>query len=176
MQLERTTFPKTTLLNCLGRVTVTIRAEFEGWSPYTGNTMAVAAVTPRVRTIVICDEVTASLTEPDVFTLDGVRLRLEAASVPCLTNVSVFLLLASPRRGSYSGKLVIVNDRTDRAIRYVKLMAKFGQDSELLPLVVEIAGCEFPAAGLYRFEVYFSARGNEALKGEHPFHVTMYEE
>ena len=46
--------------------------------------MAVAAVTPRVRTIVICDDVSASLTENGVFTLEGVRLHLEAASFPCV--------------------------------------------------------------------------------------------
>jgi len=44
--------------------------------------MAVAAVTPRVRTIVICDDVSASLTENGVFTLEGVRLHLEANSFP----------------------------------------------------------------------------------------------
>src|SRR5258708_3643136 len=105
--------------------------------------MAVAAVTPRVRTIVICDDVSASLTETDVFTLEGVRLHLEAASVPCRASLSVFLLLSSARKGSYSGKLVIVNERTDRAIRYVKLLATFRDDNELLPLDVGIDDCDF---------------------------------
>jgi hypothetical protein len=49
--------------------------------------MAVAAVTPRVRTIVIrtiviCDDVSASLTENGVFTLEGVRLHMQATSFP----------------------------------------------------------------------------------------------
>jgi hypothetical protein len=35
--------------------------------------MAVVAVTPRIRTIVICDDVSASLTEDGVFTLEGTR-------------------------------------------------------------------------------------------------------
>jgi hypothetical protein len=101
---------------------------------------------------------------------------LEATSVPCRASLSVFLLLSSARKGSYAGKLVIVNERTDRAIRYVKLLATFREDNELLPLDVEIGGCEFPEAGQYRFEVYFSARGSEALKGEHPFRVISHEE
>ena len=42
--------------------------------------MAIAAVTPRVRTIVICDDVSASFTETGVFTLECVRSHLEAAS------------------------------------------------------------------------------------------------
>ena len=87
--------------------------------------MAVAAVTPRVRTIVICDNVSASLTENGVFTLEGVRLHLEASSFPCRAALSLFLLLSSPRKGRYSGKILVVNERSDRPIRYVKFLARF---------------------------------------------------
>ena len=121
--------------------------------------MAVAAVTPRVRTIVICDEVVASLTEEGVFTLEGVRQHLEAASFPWRAAFSVFLLLSSPRKGKYSGKILVVNEGTDRPIRYAKLVAAFGQDNELLPLYVEVRDCVFPDAGQYSFEIYFSAPG-----------------
>jgi hypothetical protein len=48
--------------------------------------MAVAAVTPRVRTIVICDDVATSPTEEGVFTLEGVRQHLEAASFPWFSH------------------------------------------------------------------------------------------
>jgi hypothetical protein len=139
--------------------------------------MAVAAVTPRVRTIVICDAVVASLTEDGVFTLEGVRQHLEAASFPWRAALNLFLLLSSPRKGKYSGNILIVNERTDRPIRYVKFLATFQQDNELLPLYVEIGDCVFPEAGHYNFEIYFSARGGgEALKGEHPFTVLSHEE
>jgi hypothetical protein len=87
--------------------------------------MAVAAVTPRVRAIVICDDVTASLTEEGVFTLEGVRQHLEAASFPWRAVLSVFLLLSSPRKGNYAGKILIVNERNDRPIRYVKFWPRF---------------------------------------------------
>jgi hypothetical protein len=138
--------------------------------------MAVAAVTPRVRTIVICDEVAASLTEDGVFTLEGVRQHLEAASFPWRAALSVFLLLSSPRKGEYAGKILIVNERDDRTIRYVKFVATFQEDNELLPLDVALGDCVFPEAGQYSFQVYFSARGDEALKGEHPFTVLAPEE
>jgi hypothetical protein len=139
--------------------------------------MAVAAVTPRVRTLVICDEVSASLTEDGVFTLEGVRQHLDATSFPWRAAVSLFLLLSSPRKGRYPGKVLIVNDRSDRPIRYVKFLATFQEDNELLPLYVEIGECAFPEPGLYTFQVYFAARGGvEALKGEHPFFVRRYEE
>jgi hypothetical protein len=139
--------------------------------------MAAAAVTPRVRTIVICDNVSASLTEHGVFTLEGVRLHLEAASFPSRATLSLFLLLSSPRKGRYAGKILVVNERSDRPIRYVKFFATFQEDNKLLPLFVEVGACVFPEAGLYSFEVYFSARdGGEALKGEHPFTVLSREE
>ncbi len=139
--------------------------------------MAIAAVTPRVRTIVICDDVSASLTENGVFTLEGVRSHLEATSFPCPAALSLFLLLSSPRKGRYSGKILVVNERTDRPIRYVKFLATFQEDNELLPLYVEVGDCVFPQPGLYSFEIYFSARGGgDALKGEHPFTVLSHEE
>ena len=73
--------------------------------------MAVAAVTPRVRTIVICDEVVPSLLEAGVFTLEGVRQHLEPPSLPWRATLSLFMLLSSPRKGSYSAKILIVNER-----------------------------------------------------------------
>jgi hypothetical protein len=138
--------------------------------------MAVAAVTPRVRTIVICDEVVPSLTERGVFTLEGVRQHLEAASFPWRAAFSVFLLLSSARKGKYAGKILVVNDRDDRALRYVKFSPSFREDNELLPLYVDIPDCVFPEAGRYNFAVFFSAPDGEALKGEHPFTVFGHEE
>jgi hypothetical protein len=138
--------------------------------------MAVAAVTPRVRTIVVCEDVAASLTEDGVFTLIGVRLHLEVASCPWRAVLRLFLVLSSPRKGRYAGKILIVNERNDRPIRYVKFFAVFQQDNEVLPLYVDVGECVFPEAGPYNFEIYFSARGGgEALKGEHPLTVLSRE-
>jgi hypothetical protein len=132
--------------------------------------MAVAAVTPRVRTIVICDEVFPSSIEDGVFNREGVRQHLEPASVPWRGALSLFLLLSCPRNGRYSGKILLVNQRNDRPTRYVKFFAAFQENNELFPLYVEITDCMFPEAGQYSFEIYFSARsGGEALKGEHLF-------
>ena len=137
--------------------------------------MAVAAATPRVRTIVVCDDVSASLTEEKVFTLEGVRHHLDAAVFPCRFPLNLFLLLSSPRKGKYSGKILVVNQRSDKALRYVKFVAEFHDDNELLPLYVDIGDCVFPEFGQYSFEIYFSAPGRgEALKGEHPFIVLAH--
>jgi hypothetical protein len=112
--------------------------------------MAIAAVTPRVRTIVICDEVSASLTEDNVFALEGVRQHLRAESFPFRSTLTVFLLLSCPRKGKYSGKILIVNEQNDKPIRYEKFVATFQEDNELLPLIVEIDNCIFPEASQYR--------------------------
>jgi hypothetical protein len=138
--------------------------------------MAVAAVTPRVRTMAVCDDVTASLTEDNVFTLEGVRLHLEAASFPWRAALSLYLLLSSPRKGGYAGRVLIFNERNEKLIRYVKLYVTFSEENELLPLYVDVGDCVFPEAGRYSFEIRFSVGGGEALKGEHPFTVRSREE
>jgi hypothetical protein len=139
--------------------------------------VAVAAVTPRVRNIVICDDVTASLTEEGVFTLESVRQRLTASSFPCRADLNLFLVVSSPRKGRYAGKVLVINERDGTCVRYVKFDATFYEDNEVLSLHVETGACMFPEAGHYNFDVYFSARGSgDALKGEHLFTVLPYEE
>jgi hypothetical protein len=121
--------------------------------------MAVAALTPHVRTIVICDAVSASRTEERVFTLKGARQHLEAASFPWRATLGVFLLLSSPRKGKYAGKVLIINERNEHVILYEKFLPEFEEDNELLPWYVNIDNCVFPEAGHYKFEVYFTAHG-----------------
>jgi hypothetical protein len=139
--------------------------------------MAVATVMPRVRTIVICDDVSASPIEDGVFTLEGVRQHLEAEFFPWRAALSLFLVLSSPRSGRYAGKILIVSERNNKAVRYMKFLATFDDEDQVLPLYIEMEDCVFPEAGRYSFEIYFSARdGGEALKGEHPFTVFATEE
>jgi hypothetical protein len=59
--------------------------------------MPAAALTPRVRIMVVCDEVIASETENDVFTLEGVRQYLVAQSLPCEFHPRLFLVLEQDR-------------------------------------------------------------------------------
>ena len=58
--------------------------------------------------------------------------------------INLFLLLSSPRKGKYSGKILVVNQRTDKALRYVKFVAEFHEDNELLPLYVDIGDAFSP--------------------------------
>jgi hypothetical protein len=138
--------------------------------------MAVAAITPRVRSIIICDDVTESPIEDRVFNIEGARLQFVAQSLPWSAAPKLYLVLSSPRKGRYPGKVLLIDDQTERSIRYVKFLAEFHRDNELLPLYVEVGECQFPGAGPYRFEIYFSARGDEALKGEFPLTVVVHED
>lgn len=89
----------------------------------------------------------------------------------------MYLLLSSLRKGRYSGKVLVINERNDHRIRYEKFLAEFGEVNDLLPLYVDMSECVFPEPGHYNFEVYFTARdGGEVLKGEHLFNVLPLEE
>jgi hypothetical protein len=139
--------------------------------------MSAAALTPRVRTIVICDDVSASLTEEGVFTLEGVRYHLTVSSLPWRRGLDLFLLLSSARQGEYSGRVLVISERTDKAVRYVKFLAPFDEDNQLLVMYVELGECVFPHAGQYSIEISFSSgTGSDALKGEHPFFIVLHEE
>jgi hypothetical protein len=137
--------------------------------------MSAAALTPRVRILAVCDGVAASETEAGVFTLEGVRQHLRAESFPCLFRPSLFLLLSTPRKETYRGKVLLIHERTDRTLRYLGFLAAFEEDNELLPLYLDVRDCEFPEPGLYTFQVWFTAaNGAEALKAEHPFHALTF--
>jgi hypothetical protein len=108
---------------------------------------------------------------------EGVRQHLRAGSFPFRVSLNLFLLLSSSRKGQYAGKILVVNEQANKTVRYVKVLAAFEDDNELLPLYVDVGDCIFPGAGQYSFQIYFSARdGSEALKGEHPFTVLAEEE
>jgi hypothetical protein len=64
-----------------------------------------AALTPRVRQIVVCDDAVRSDIEDEVFTLEGVRHGFGAGSFPCVRALSVYLLLSYPRGGSFTGEV-----------------------------------------------------------------------
>lgn len=139
--------------------------------------MAAAAVTPRVRMIVICDEVSASETEDGVFNLEGVRQYFRAATFPWRADLCVLLLLSSARKGRYPGTIRVVRDQDERVIRLVNFTTTFRIDNEFLFVPLGIDSCVFPKPGRYTFQVSFSSRGGEeALKGEYPFALISDEE
>jgi hypothetical protein len=136
--------------------------------------MSAAALTPRVRILAVCDEVTPSDVEEGVFTLEGVRQHVSAESFPYLYRPSLFLLLSSPRRGAYRGRVLVVHEEADRTFRYLGFRVAFEEDHALLPLYLDLGECQFREPGRYTFQVWFSSvSGAEALKAEHPFHALL---
>lgn len=139
--------------------------------------MSAAALTPRVRSMVVCNEVTSSTIEANVFTLEGVRTHLYAESFPWGAELNLFLLLSSTQEGNYEGKVLVIDDHYDRCLRYVKFTAAFEEANELVCLYASIGVCVFPHPGQYTFQVYFQSKtAGEALKGELPFNVLSQED
>jgi hypothetical protein len=138
--------------------------------------MSDASLTPRVRSLLVCDDVIASEVENGVFTLEGVRQQVTADTFPWKVQLNLFLLLSSARKGTYQGKVVLVHDETNKSARYVKFRAKFGEDNEILPLYVGLGWCPFAEAGQYTLQVFFAPpEGSDVLKGELPFVVSNEE-
>jgi hypothetical protein len=138
---------------------------------------AAAALTPRVRIMVVCDEVIPSDIENDVFTLEGVRQHVVAELLPCLFEPTLYLCLSCSRRGKYRGETLIIHDRSDRTIRQVKFTATFRHDNEMLPITIAMGECRFPEPGEYTLQVSFvSQRGEWVLKAEQPFEVLSRED
>ncbi len=135
-----------------------------------------AALTPRVRTIVVCDEASGSEIEEGVYTLEGVRQGFHAESFPCVRGLAVYLLLSYPRRGSFDGQVKLVDEDEDKTLRYAKFSASFEGPSDLVPVAVAMDNCVFPGPGVYMIQVEFWTEAGDVQKGEQPFQVRQMEE
>lgn len=136
--------------------------------------MAAASLTPRVRFMAICDGVRESKTEAGVFDLKGVRHAIAANAFPFVpSRLWLFLLLSSPRTGEFPGYVVVVHDKSDKAILFGKLEPRptFNVGDEVLPGSCPIR-CAFPEEGRYTVQLwFFQEQGSDVLKGELPFSV-----
>jgi hypothetical protein len=134
--------------------------------------MAAAALTPRVRVMVVCDAVRASSLEDGVFDLRGVRDYLRAASFPFRPRrLWLYLVLSSPRTRRYPGSVVIIDDETGKTIFHSKINPTFLEAIRFLPLPMRL-NCTFPRPGRYTIEVRFlQDEGPDVVKAEQPFYV-----
>lgn len=117
--------------------------------------MSAAALTPRVRALVVCDEAFAHDTEQDAHTLEGTRPSFEATAFPCVRSLWVYLLLSYPRGGRFEGQVRLLDDREEKVIRYAKFSADLSAGEDLVPILVEVDNCSFPVPGSYTFQVHF---------------------
>jgi hypothetical protein len=136
--------------------------------------MALAALTPRVRIMALCDGVRESKTEAGVFHLKGVRQGMIAATFPFVpSRLSLFVLLSSPRAGEFPGYVRVVNDETDRVVFHGHLAPapSFGPNGGQW-VICYLVRCRFPQEGSYLVQVsFFQEQGSDIIKGELPFAV-----
>jgi hypothetical protein len=135
---------------------------------------AAAALTPRVRMMILCDEVRKSKTEPGVFHLKSVRQEIKVGSFPSIrTEFCLFLVLSNTRPGKFPASICIVSETSDKTVHYAHLDPPpvFGNDGGLFIVSVPI-GCRFPEEGIYCAQMwFFQQQGSDVLKGEFPFLV-----
>src|SRR5262245_41338188 len=117
--------------------------------------MSAAALTPRVRNLVVCDEATRSEIEDEVFTLEGVRYGFGAESFPCVRDLDVYLLLSHPRGGQFAGEVRLVPFDEAKLIRMTKFTADFDVSPGIRALTVDLANCAFPEAETNMIQIYF---------------------
>jgi hypothetical protein len=119
--------------------------------------MAAAVLTPRVRLMTVCDRVRESDTEASVFHLRGVRQGIVAQAFPFVAiRLWVFLVLSSPRPGTYPGYIRVLDERTDRAIFFAHLVPDpyFDGADQTLAAVARLR-CAFPQGGRYTIQLWF---------------------
>jgi hypothetical protein len=132
-----------------------------------------AALTPRVRTLVICDGVRISSLEENVFHLRGARCHLHVDSFPSRRRLRLFMILSSPRPGRFPGYVKVIHDQTDRAVFYGQIdpAPHFPDAGDLLPLIVRLL-IRFPRPGRYTVQIwFFQETSADILKMEQPLYV-----
>jgi hypothetical protein len=136
--------------------------------------MATAVLTPRVRLATICDAVRESQREAGVYHLRGVRQRITGPAFPiAASRLWLFLVLSSPRPGTYPGYVRVIDEGTDKAIFFAHLAPhpRFEVNADALAVAARLRG-SFPHAGGYTVQVWFyQEQGSDVLKAELPFVV-----
>ena len=137
--------------------------------------MAAAVLTPRVRLATVCDRVRESPTEAGVYHLRGVRQRIVVSAFPfAASGLWLFLVLSSPRPGTYPGYVRVIDEGNDKAIFFAHLAPhpRFEDGDDPLAAAARLK-CSFPRAGRYTVQVWFyQEQGSDVLKAELPFSVT----
>ena len=137
-----------------------------------------AALTPRVRTLVVCDGIRGSKTEESVFHLRGARAHLFADEFPFRRRLQLFLMLSSPRPGRFPSYVKVIENQSDQAVFYgqVQPSPSFLDAGDLLAMGVPVQ-VRFPRAGPYTVQVWFFQEiSADVLKMEQPLYVLEGEE
>jgi hypothetical protein len=129
--------------------------------------LSAAALTPRVRTLVVCDEATASDAEDGVYSVKGVRHEGYASAFPHRRSLTLYLLLSSPREGVFTCIPTVTDEAETWAYRFRTVRIGFAEENEPMPIPLNLGEFEFPEPGRYVFQIWFtSPAGDNVLKGE----------
>jgi hypothetical protein len=132
------------------------------------------AVTPNVKGIIICDGISGSDVERNVFTAENIRQR---ATIPRFDPLHLFLQLDCARKGADTGE-VRLSCELDLILART-FTVNFEEDGGAYEgvYVTELdPSLAFPEPGRYTFQVFFHFPGSSAiLKGERSFDVSEEE-
>ena len=138
--------------------------------------MAAAVLTPRIQLMAVCDGVRESRTEAGVFHVKGLRQRIIAQSFPFTpARLWLFLVFSSTRPGAFPEYVLVIDDRSDKAIFHGQLRPSpaFTANLEIVVNVTRLK-CSFPQPGRYTVQVwFFQEQGHDVLKGELTFTVSL---
>jgi hypothetical protein len=102
-----------------------------------------------------------------VYHLRGVRQRIVVPDFPfAASRLWLFLVLWSPRPGTYPGYVRVIDEGTDKAIFFAYLAPHphFEAGNDALAAAARLT-CSFPQAGRYTVQVWFyQERGSDVLK------------
>jgi hypothetical protein len=131
--------------------------------------MADGSVFARVHVLVLCDAVEERLAEEDVYDLRGVRTYVCARAFPYTHPELWVYLQVTGHQGSASGRVVAVREGTEEEVAHTPIDEfQLLGPLTVLHLRVGITDCEFPAPGVYWFQVVL----NEKLVAERRFFVS----
>ena len=88
-------------------------------------------------------------------------------------RIWLFLVLSSPRPGTYPGYVRVIDEGTDKALFFAHLAPhpRFEVNEDSLAVAARLR-CSFPHAGRYTVQVWFyREQGSDILKAELPFGV-----
>jgi hypothetical protein len=106
--------------------------------------------------------------------LKGLRRRIVAPVFPFApAHLWLFLVFSSPRLGEFPGYVLVIDDRTDKAIYYRPLTPppRFEAGDETIVGFARLR-CSFPHGGRYTIQFWFyQEQGKDVLKGEISFSV-----
>jgi hypothetical protein len=128
------------------------------------------SVFARVHVLVLCDDVEELPGEEAVCDLHGVRTSVSARAFPYThPQLSVYLQVTG-HQGTTSGRVVVVQEATEEEVAHMPIDEfQLLGPLTVIHLQVEITDCEFPAPGVYWFQVFL----NQKLVAERRFLVVQ---